>query len=138
MLADPTVLKTKTLRTVNADFYSERYARLAKFGVHVVKDNVDAAGSIVVTATGNVGTVNQMIIVDMGANMTLTLPTLASVPAGWVINFYLRTATAGTLTIDGNGAETITTTATKTATTAGYVLRIRKGTSTTDWEAATV
>ena len=138
MAATPTVSKSKVIKQVNADDYASRYTRLAKFGVHVTQNGVDVAGSIVHTVTGNVGTSNQMIIVDMTANMTLTLPTLASVPAGHLLTFYLRTATAGTLTIDGNGAETITTTATKTATTVGYVLRIRKGTSTTDWEAATV
>jgi len=138
MAASPTVSKSKVLKQVNADVYSARYSSLAKFGVHLTVDGTNAAGSAVHTATGNIGTTNQMIVVDMTANMTLTLPTLASVPAGWLITVYLRTATAGTLTIDGNGAETITTTATKTATTVGYTLRIRKGTSTTDWEAATV
>lgn len=138
MAATPTVSKSKVIKQVNADVYADRYSKLAKFGVHVTQNGVDATGSVVVTGTGNVGTTNQMIVVDMTANMTLTLPTLASVPAGWLLTFYLRSASAGTLTIDGNGAETITTTATKTATTVGYVLRIRKGTSTTDWEAATV
>ena len=138
MAADPTVSKSKVIKQVNADVYSERYTLLAKFGVHVTENGVDRAGSAVHVATGNIGTVNQMIVVDMTANMTLTLPTLASVPAGWLITVYLRSRTAGILSIDGNGAETVMTVATPTSSTVGYVLRIRKGTSTTDWEAATV
>jgi hypothetical protein len=138
MSADPTVSKSKVLKQVNADVYSSRYSNLAKFGVHVTENGVDHAGSAVVTGTGNVGTTNQMIVVDMTANMTLTLPTLASVPAGWLITIYLRSRTSGTLSVDGNGAETVMTVATPTYTTVGSVLRIRKGASTTDWEAATV
>ena len=110
----------------------------AKFGVHITENGVDRAGSAVHTATGNIGIVNQMILVDMAANMTLTLPTLASVPAGWLITVTLRSRTAGILSVDGNGAETVIGVATPTSSTVGYTLRIRKGTSTTDWEAATV
>jgi hypothetical protein len=138
MAATPTVSKSKVIKQVNADDYAARYSKLAKFGVHVTQNGVDAAGSAVVTATGNIGTVNQMIIVDMTASMTLTLPTLASVPAGWLITVYLRSRVAGTLSVDGNGAETVMTVATPTSATVGYTLRIRKGSSTTDWEAATV
>lgn len=138
MAASPTVSKSKVIKQVNADVYSARYANLAKFGVHVTVDGTSATGSAVATATGNIGTVNQLILVDMTANMTLTLPTLASVPAGWLITVTLRSRTAGILSVDGNGAETVMTVATPTSSTVGYTLRIRKGTSTTDWEAATV
>lgn len=143
MAAVPTVSKSKVFKQVNADVYSTRYAYLAKFGVHVTAGGTSAAGSAVVTGTGNVGTTNQMIVVDMTADMTLTLPALADVPADWNITIYLRARSAGTLTvvgavIDEATNETILTVDSPTYTAVGSILRIKKGTSATDWEAQTI
>jgi len=137
LAADPAVVKTAVFKQVVADDASINFDNAAKFGVQISEDGVARPGSEVVTATGNLDAASNLAIVDMGASIVLTLPTLASVPDGHMVTVYLRTATAGTLTVDGNGAETVLGQATQTATTAGYLLRIMKkaSVSTTDWVA---
>lgn len=138
--ANPAVTKTAVRKQVVADDFSTNFDKAAKFGVYITENGTARPGSVEHNATANIATTTHLALVDMTGNITLTLPALASVPDGHRITVYLRSASAGTLTIDGDGAETVLGAADQTATAAGYVLRIRKNAkvSATDWVAATV
>jgi hypothetical protein len=138
--ATPTATKSKVYKQVQADNVSVNFDNAAKFGVYISENGTARPGSESVNTTATLATTTHLCIATVGANYTITLPTLASVPDGHKITVFVVSRTAGTLTIDGNGAETITGTANKTTSTTGYVLRIKKvaSVSTTDWQADTV
>lgn len=137
LAATPTVTKTKVVKQVNADDISKNFDLAARFGVVITENGTARPGSVVVTATGPLVAADRTAIVDMTANITLTLPALAGVAVGHTIVVFLRTASAGTLTVDGNGAETVLGAANQTYTTAGSVLRIQKE-SATNWKAMVI
>lgn len=132
LAAAPTVTKTKVVKTVTADDASVNLDRVAKFGVYVTENGTARPGSVVVTTTATVTSAQYLVIVDITANFTLTLPALAGLAAQHPVVVFMRSRTAGTLTIDADGAETINGAANTTLAVAGGIVRLQKD-SATNW-----
>jgi hypothetical protein len=137
MAAAPAVTKTKVIKQVRADDISKNFDNLGKFGVIISENGTARPGSVVVTTTATLLAAQKAVLVDMTASFTLTLAALAGFAVGDTVCIFLRSRVAGTLTIDGSGAETVNGSANATLTAAGQILRIEKA-STTAWVTATV
>jgi len=132
------VQRTYTTKINEIDTTRGDYDRLAKFGVIIAENGTPRPGSVVVTTTANISATQQCVLIDATtSNYVLTLPTLASVPNGHSIFFYLRSNTSATITIDGNSAETVLGVAGQDLDTAGQFLRITKE-NATNWKAYSV
>ncbi len=88
-------------------------------GLTAPKSKLDVNGSVgikVTTVTGNYTAADEAVIFVNTGTATITLPAASTVTGR---TYYIKkiSATAGTITIDGNGAETIDGSATKPLTT---------------------
>jgi hypothetical protein len=132
------VTRTYTLKLNEIDITRGDYDNLAKFGVVIAESGTTRPGSVVVTTTATVLSTQKCVIVDaVATSYVVTLPALASVAVGAPLFIFLRTNTSATITIDGNGAETVLGLATQTLTVAGTYLRLMKE-NATNWKAFTV
>jgi hypothetical protein len=129
------VTRTYTLNINQSDNTAGNYDSVAKFGVIVSESGTPRPGSVVVTTTASITATQQAVLIDaVSSNYVITLPLLSSVPVGHAIHFYLRSNTSATVTIDGNGAETVLGAANQTLSTVGSFLRLMKENST-NWKA---
>jgi hypothetical protein len=113
------------LQTHEAGSYNSGILGLQPLGGNVgvgltsPKSKLDVSGSVgvkVTTVTGNYTAADETVILVNTGTATITLPAASTVTGR---TYYIKkiSATAGTITIDGNGAETIDGVATKPLTT---------------------